>query len=333
MAMQDNTRGAIKHLKHLVYSPKIPIDSFRTKMKKEFSSVFLPNKVELTQYNYANINCDILVPELYSSNRILLYIHGGCYVGGSRESYRTFCSSLASKAFSRVVVPEYRLSPEYKYPCAIEDIQSVFRALFTEEQIACSLNSDDGKSIYPEFILVADGSAASLVFSLLFNLRDKYLSCIKNVILFSPWLDVSESSRILSAKKMSDKVLSADIIRYCSQEYTYAANTNSPSISPLLAEDEMLKNLPPIFIQMGEDEILLEDAKYFIERLKECGNECTLDVWKNMMYMFQMADSYLSCSHLAMDKVGRIITNHNEGLEKVKIENQPTLEFSLNSEA
>lgn len=332
--MSKNDRhGAVKLLKSLTYSPKVTIETYRSKMEADFKSVFLPNKVEYSEYKYGNIACDILVPEIYSSNRILIYLHGGCYTGGSRSVYRNFCASLASKSYSRVVIPEYRLAPEFQYPCAIEDIQSVFKAVFTEEQIACSLNSEPGKIIFPEIILAADGSAASLIFSLLFNLRDRYRSCIKHVVLFSPWLDVSPESRILSAKKAADEVMNADIIRHSLSEYTYGANTATAAVSPLLAEDDMLKDLPPVYIQMGEKEILLEDAKAFTQRLLDCGNQCTLDVWPKMMYMFQMADQYLASSHLATDKIGKIVTNYTAGSKAIEIENKPVLEYSLQSES
>lgn len=333
MSMHNDRRGAIKKLKLLTFNSKTPLDVFRSKMEAEYKTVFLPNKVERTEYKYGNIVCDVLSPEIYASNRILIYIHGGCYAGGSRVSYRDFCSSLASKCYSRVVVPEYRLAPEYQYPCAAEDIQAVFRSVFTEEQIACSLNSEPGTIVLPEVIIAADGSAASLACSLIFNLRDKYRNCITHLVLFSPWLDVSPQSEILTAKKAVDEVMSADVIRNSCAGYTYGANTANPALSPLLAEDEMLKNFPPVFIQMGEKEILLNDAKKFTQRLIDVGNECTLDVWPKMMYMFQMADKYLATSHLALDKVGKVVTNYTAGEKAIEVINKPVLQYGLRSES
>lgn len=329
MAMFNDRRGAIKKLKLLTYNPKSSVDSFRAKLEEEFRTVFLPNKVELTEYKYGNIMCDVLSPEIYSSNRILIYVHGGCFTGGSRASWRSFCSSIANKTYSRVVVPEYRLAPSYPYPAAIEDIQSVFRAVFTEEQIACSLNSEDGKAKLPEIIIGADGSGASIALSLVFNLREKYRSCIKNVILFSPWLDVSPNSRLLTAKKACDEVMSAEVIRKSCGDYTYGANTASPSVSPLLADVELLEQFPPVFIQMGEKEILLEDAVAFQKKLVEAGNQCVLDVWPDMMYMFQMADEYISQSHLALDKIGKIVTGNTCGEKALEFINKPVLEHGL----
>lgn len=333
MTIENNRRSAIKKLKLLTFNSKTTVDSYREKLEEEFKTMFLPNKVECTEYKYGNIKCDVLAPEIYSSNRILIYIHGGCFVGGSRASYRNFCASIASKTFSRVVIPEYRLAPAYPCPAAIEDIQNVFRAVYTEEQVTCSLNSTPEHTLEPEIIIAADGSAASLACSLLFNLKDKYRAGIKNVILFSPWLDLSPSSRIFSAKKSSDEVMSADVLKRSCTEYTFSINTTSPTVSPLLATDEQLVNFPPVFIQMGQKEILLEDAKAFAERLTNAGNTCILDAWPKMMYMFQMADEYLHESHLALDKIGKFITDQNETSEGVQFVNQPKLEFSLRSEA
>ena len=334
MEIQNDRKAAIKKLKLLTYNSKSNIDSFRQKMEEAFTSTFLPNGVERTEYKYGNIDCDILAPEIYSSNRIMIYIHGGCFSGGSRKTYRTFCSSLATKCYCRVVIPEFRLSPAYPCPAAIEDIQAVFRSLFTEEQIQASLNTEKGTSPkLPEIIIAADGSGASIACALLYNLRDRYKTCISHVVFFSPWLDLSPASKIMSSKKISDEVLSQDTFKKSVTDYTYVENTKIPSVSPLLADDEQLKGFPPLLIQMGSKEILLEDAKEFASRLKENGCVCELDIWKNMMFMFQMADEYLHESHLALDKVGKVVTQDSSGIESVEIQNKPKLEHSLHSEA
>ena len=334
MEIQYDRKAAIKKLRLLTYNSKSNIDSFRQKMEETFSTVFLPNGVERSEYKYGNVDCDILSPEMYSSNRIMIYIHGGCFSGGSRKTYRAFCSSLASKCFCRVVIPEFRLSPAYPCPAAIEDVQAVFRSLFTEEQISASLNSDKGSSPkLPEIVIAADGSGATIACALLYNLRERYRNCISHVVLFSPWLNLSPDSKIMSAKKISDEVLNQDVFKKSTTDYTYSENTKIPSVSPLLAEDSQLENFPPTFIQMGEKEILLDDAKAFAARLKENGNVCELDIWPDMMFMFQMADEFLHESHLALDKVGKIVTQDTAGVETVEIENKPKLEHSLHSEA
>lgn len=330
MPNKNDRKSAIKKLKLLTYTSKSEVTSFRKKLDDGFRTVFLPNNVECSQRTYGNTECDILAPEIYSSNRIMLYIHGGSFVGGSAVAYRSFCSSIATKCFCRVVIPEYRLAPTYPYPAPIEDIQEVFRALFTEEQIACSLN---GLTANPEIIIAADGSAASIACSFLFNLRERYRKCIKQVIFFSPWLNVSQNSKLLTTRKMCDEVMSGDTLRKSSCDYTFGTNTNSPFVSPLLAENEQLMDFPPLFIQMGEKEILLDDAKQFTKRMVELGNKCELDVWDDMFFMFQMADEFIYESHLALDKIGEIVTKDDSSNKIMEFQNKPKLEKSLNSEA
>ena len=336
MAVENDRKGAIKKLKLLTYGAKskVTVEDFREKLDENYRSVFNPNGVECTEHKYGNVDCDVLAPEIYSSNRIMLYIHGGSFVGGSRVAYRSLCSSLATKCFCRTVVPEYRLAPTYPYPAANEDIQSVFRALFTEEQVNSSLDAEKGeKPKLPEILIAADGSAASIACSLILNLRDKYRSCIKHLILFSPWLDVSSTSPLISQKKQRDEVMSGEILKKSSLVYTYESNLVNPFVSPLYAEEEMLKHFPPVYIQMGEKEILLNDAKTFCEKLKRCGNECVLDVWPDMVFMFQMADEYFKESHLAIDRIGKVITEQLTGERTTKVTNTPKLENSLRAEA
>lgn len=334
MAVVNDRKGAVKKLKCLAYTSKSETTAFREKIEKTFYTPILPNGVECSEVTYGGIPCDVLSPEIYASNRVVLYVHGGSFVGGSRASYRCFCSSLASKSCARVVIPEFRLAPAYPYPSALEDIQSVFRALYTEEQVTSSLgNEKNSPAASPEFIVAADGSGASIVLALLFNLRERYRQCISNVILFSPWLNLSSSSSILSAKKLSDDIISSDVLRKSSSVYTYEANTESPLVSPILATDEQLLNFPPVFIQMGDTEILKDDALAFAERLRSLGNVVDVDLWPDMMFMFQMADDLIPESHLAMDKIGKILTGNRSGKDTVKVENKPRLEQSIHSEA
>lgn len=334
MALVNDRKGAVKKLKCFAYTSKSETAAFRDKIEKTFYTPILPNGVEFTEVNYGGVNCDVLSPEIYASNRVIIYIHGGSFVGGSRASYRGFCASLASKSCARLVLPEFRLAPTFPYPAALEDIQAVYKALYTEEQVTSSLgNEGAGCNPHPEFIIAADGSGASIALALLFNLRERFRQCISRVVLFSPWLNISSDSPLLTAKKMSDDIISSDVLRKSSSVYTYEANSSTALVSPLLASDEQLQNFPPVFIQMGDTEILKDDAIAFSERLTALGNECVVDLWPDMMFMFQMADEDLRESHLALDRIGKILTSQVRGSDEEKVENKPRLEQSIHSEA
>lgn len=327
-------QAAIKKLRLLMYTPKSDVDTFRMKIEDAFKTVFVPNRVECGDHDYGGIACDLLVPEVYASRRIILYVHGGSFVGGSRASYRAFAASIANAASCRAVVPEMRLAPTHAFPAALEDIQTVFRSLYTEEQVAQSLDSDSiASEVLPEIILVADGSGASLALALMLSLRGRFRASVRQIILFSPWLDISSESPVVSAHKLSDEIVSSEDLRRCGDVYTYTANLNNPLVSPLKAAPESFAEFPPIYIQMGEKEILLRDAKKFSELMKSAGVECTLDVWPEMVHLFQMADEYLEESHLAIEKVGEIIIKYGKKSENSVSDGSLQLEHSLHSDA
>ncbi len=334
MNKNDDRKAAVKKLRSLVYSTKQNVEVYRKKLDETFYVPVLPNHVEFTEHAYNGIQCDVLMPVVYSSNRIMIYVHGGAFVGGSRKAWRGFCSSVATACSCRVVVPEYRLAPAYAFPAAMEDLQSVFRSVFTEEQIACSLDSGDGKgNMLPEIVIAADGSGASIAMALVLSLRERYRACISNVILFSPWLNMSPDSEIIKGKKVHDEILSGDCIRRGGDVYTYTGNLENQMVSPVFASEENLKGFPDVYIQMGEKEILLEDAKTFKTKIEACGGKCVLDVVPDMMFMFQMADEYLSEAHLAIERIGKLITSRQDETDEETLNRAPVLEDSLKSEA
>lgn len=316
-SIQDR-KAALKKLKKLVYSTKQDLENFRNEFEKTFYTPILPNGVECSEHKHANVSCDLLMPDVYAAEKIMIYIHGGSFVGGSRKAYRSFCASLAAATSCRVVIPEFRLAPSYTFPKGIEDLQMVFRSVFTEEQIARSIDSANGKkSDQPEIIIAADGSGASMAMALVLSLRERYRECISRVILFSPWLNLASDSPIIANKKIKDEIISGDLLRRCADIYTYETNLTNPLVSAVLASDESLAGFPPVYIQMGEKEILLEDAMLLQHNLKKANCECEIDVWPNMMFMFQMADEYIEESHLAIEKIGKLITRQkNQAIQK-----------------
>ncbi|OJF76663.1 MAG: hypothetical protein BKP49_05740 [Treponema sp. CETP13] len=291
---ENDKKKAIKKLKKLVYNPKQSIASFREKFEETLETPFLPNRVECESTTIGGIACDVLTPDIYSKERVILYIHGGCYIAGSPKSYRGFCSSLAFSSNTKVIIPQIRLAPKHPYPAALEDLKKVLQVLYRKD---------------PQILLGADGSGASIALSLAFSLKCKFRTKLQQIILFSPWFDISADSEAIkcSQKKNKDKLISPEVLRRCAELYTYGSNQNQPYVSPMYASEEMLKGLPEVYIQLGQEELLLFDVEVFESKLKRAGVPCTIDIWKNMIYMFQMADEYLEESHLAMEIVGNHI--------------------------
>ena len=305
--MFKDLRAATRKLRLLSFTTFDKVDNFREKIEKSFSTVFLPNHVECNEREFGGVMCDVLVPEVYSSKRIMLYIHGGSFVGGSRDSWRNFCASLANVSSCRVVVPEFRLAPTHLFPSSIEDIKSVAENLIAEEKTALSLEEDENNR-KPEIIIAGDGSGASIACALLLRMGESAKTDIKELLLFSPWLDLSSTSPFMSGRKITDEVIGSDCLRRSADVYADEADLDKAEISILRASDEELSRFPSVYIQMGSKEILLSQAKAFSTKLSGVGVKCTLDVWDGMPFMFQMADEYLPESHLAIEKIGKHFT-------------------------
>ena len=321
--MNNDRRAAVKKLRNFYLSPKIEIEDFRRRIDDAFSAVFLPNNVDCEERLCGGVKCDVLSPVMFSSNRVLLYVHGGSFVAGSRSSYRPFVAALANATASKAFLPEFRLAPAHPFPAASEDIQNVFQSIFIEVETALSMSSDDDSEKKPEILVMADTSGASIAMSLLFGLKENFRSAIRQVILFSPWLDFSPDNDMFTSKKVADEVFTADSVRYAVENYTHQENFQNPLVSPLKAGRDLILDFPPVYIQMGEKEIFYDDAVMFQSMLRNIGRKCELDVTKGMMPMFQMADEYLNEAHLAVEKIGRLITakdHSNESVREIQLE-------------
>lgn len=301
-------RKAIKKLKSLVLSPKMEVEPFNEKLEQLLTSPRTPAGVDCREKSFGGVVCDVLSPEVMASNRLILYIHGGGFIAGSRSSWRSFCSSFAAEASTQLILPEYRLAPQHPYPAALDDIQIVFREIL-ERKVRPHNNET-------KVILAADGSGASLALALIQTLTEELRQRITSVILISPWLDMNPQSEYLVHKKNFDGVLSAETLLRCGKYYTEEENLAKPLISPLYVEQFNLKSFPPVYIQCGDEEITLEGNQAFQQKLETNGIPCTLDLWPEMMFMFQMAHEYLPQAHFAIHRIGQYIQKLNKTLDQ-----------------
>ena len=301
-------RKAIKKLRALVLPPKLEPEPFKTRLEQTLSSPYLPARVDCREKVFGGVTCDVLSPEVMASSRTILYVHGGGFVAGSRASWRNFCASLAAESSTQLVLPEYRLAPQFPYPAALEDIQIVFREI--HEKLLRGGNEE------AQIIVAADGSGASLALALVQTLMENLRQKIKSVVLLSPWLDLNPQSRFLAHKKANDGVLTPDDIFRCGRHYTSEDNLGKPLISPFYVENFNLRQFPPVYIQCGGEEVTVEGIQSFRKKLDENEIPCTLDIWPEMMFMFQMAHEHLPQAHFAVQRLGTYIQKLNKASDQ-----------------
>lgn len=329
MEIKQDRKAALKKIKTLSYSQKVDTESFRKKIEETFSTDYIPGKVEITEKEFGGVSCSIICPELFSANRAMIYIHGGNFIAGSRQSWTSFCSTFATATSTKIILPEFRLAPEHPFPAQAEDIENVFKSVLLSEKINLKMNSTDDIDLKedkekPEIIIAADSSGASIALSFLLGLDKKYLSEISKIILLSPILEYSFDDATVALKKLKDEVTNAESIRQCACMYTYESNISSYSVSPIKAEDSLYEGFPEFYIQCGAKELMLPYNKQFELKLARSGVKCTLDIVEDMMFLFQLADESLMEAYESITRIGDWI-NFRGGETKEEIEERKRL--------
>ena len=296
MEIKVDRKAALKKVKTLVLPKKGAVDAFRARLERAFKTDFLPNRVDLVERKVGGVMCDILTPELLAAGRLMLYVHGGSFVGGSCACWRSFCATLSHASSSKLIVPEFRLPPSHPFPCSVEDIESVFRETAADPTVK-------------ELIVAADGSGAALACGLILRMKKEERGAVKKLVLLSPWLDLSPEA--FTARKIKDEVLTADDMKRAAELYTYSSNLSNPLVSPLKASDEELELFPETYVQCGGKEALLATSRAFCERLVSVGVKAQLDVFPSMMFSFQLADEFLTEAHTALERIGHNFSEHS----------------------
>ncbi|NMY51680.1 alpha/beta hydrolase [Pseudomonas sp. WS 5011] len=235
-----------------------------------------------------------LIPEGEQANEAVLYLHGGAYVSGSLESHRSLASNIAKSSKVRVLLVEYRLAPEHPYPAAIDDATKAFEWIQAEHSIPAD-----------RIIIIGDSAGGGLTLATAMRLRDtsKRLPC--SLICLSPWTDLSLSGESIKTMLKKDPFFSnTDFVAQAALDYAGSMSLESAEISPLFGS---LKGLPPIFIQVGSDEILLSDSLRLANLARISGVDVQVKVWRGMWHVWQSFGNWMPESRDAIAEVGYII--------------------------
>jgi len=283
-------RQAGKLFRKAAYNPKVQIKTHRSNYDSLLGTAFLPNNIDRKEVDIGPVTADLLVPELAIGKRTILYAHGGGFVAGSRFASRNLCASLAHESASRLLLPEYRLAPEYPFPAAVEDLYKSYAWLLHQGTVPSDI------------IFAGDGSGANLVLSLMHHLVSEHIHLPSAVILLSPWVNLACDSASCTARKSTDPVHSREALSALALQYTYQSNFANPRVSPVLGGYE---GFPPMYIQCGSEEILVDDAKQLAAKAAEERVAVTLDIRAGMWHLFQAIDSLTPMAHLAVREIGR----------------------------
>ncbi|MEG3089277.1 alpha/beta hydrolase fold domain-containing protein [Sphingomonas sp. PB4P5] len=237
------------------------------------------------------------VPSEAVPGKAILYLHGGCYVIGSAAAYRGFASQIAARAKAATFVADYRLAPEHPFPTAFEDAR---RAL-------------DGMQAagFDTVALVGDSAGGGLGLAVLASSAAATRAVAAAV--FSPWIDLSLSGATMESRAAVDPILSRAALQQAVNQYLVSGDPHDPRVNTMSGE---LANLPPVRIDVGDDEVLLDDTLRF-HALADAAQRppCDVHVWKGMIHVFPANVGMLKAAPEALDGVGAFLRDAL-GIEK-----------------
>ena len=225
----------------------------------------------------------------------VLYLHGGAYVLGSAADSAGLASDVSRRVGARAISVDYRLAPEHPFPAAIDDAVAAYRALLDEGRPSAKI------------AFVGESAGGGLVAATLVALKEAKLPQPSSATVFSPWTDLTVSGASATGKADVDPALTAEALRIRARDYLGELEATTPLASPIFAD---LTGLPPLLIQVGSHEVLLDDAVRLAARAAEHDVPVQLQVWPEVPHVFQGFVALLDDADHALNDAAAFIKRH-----------------------
>ncbi len=224
--------------------------------------------------------------------RVIMFLHGGGYISGSLDSHRHMVAQAGREARARTLALGYRLAPEHPFPAALEDAIAGYRFLLSQ-------------GLEPKHIAVAGESAGGgLAIATLVSVRDADLALPACTWCSSPWVDLEASGDSMTTKAPVDPLIQKPYSLELAAAYLNGADPRTPLASPIYAE---LKGLPPMLIQVGSAETLLDDAVRLARVAGAADVRVTLEIWPDMIHAWHLFYQQVAAGRHALAAVGAFI--------------------------
>jgi epsilon-lactone hydrolase len=249
------------------------VDEQRAAMAKLASDAPPPEGVTVTTGSLGGVAAEWLAPAGAPADAAVLYLHGGGYCTGSLDSHRDLAARIAVAAGCTVVTLDYGLAPEHPHPVAVTDATAAFRALL-----------DSGVNA-GRTAIAGDSAGGGLTMATLLALRGTDTPLPGAAVCLSPWVDLTQTAPSFETMAERDPMVTREGLDTMAAAFLGDTDPRAELASPLFATD--LGGLPPVLIEVGEHEVLLDDATRLADRLRDAGGAVTLTVWPEMIHVFQ----------------------------------------------
>lgn len=234
-----------------------------------------------------------VAPRAQTSDMVVLYVHGGGFVFGSPTAYSALAGQMARRLGARVILPRYRLAPEHPFPAAFDDICTAWQSLLKS-------------GISPDKIVIGgDSAGGALTLSLLGQLAEEDAPMPASAFCFSPLTDVTYSGESFGKNAKAEAVLPAERAHDMCAMYLSGAEVTDPRISPLFGRFE---GVPPVWITVGDTEILYDDGRRMAQVLRDDGVEVTLQVQRDLPHVWPLFHNILPEARQTLDDLVEWIT-------------------------
>jgi len=248
--------------------------------------------MRVEQIDIDGMRAEWICPVDARREQVILHLHGGGYVSGSIEAYRGMGGLLAGCAGVRVLLPAYRLAPEYPYPAALDDALKAYHWLLAQGYKPANI------------ILCGDSAGGGLSLATVLAIRDQHAQLPAGVVCLSPWADLTLKSGTHTSKAKTEAVLNTEVLREWALSYTGAENLSNPLVSPVFAD---FHGFPPLFIQVGSEEILLDDALQLAEKARAAGVQVEIKVWDGLWHVWLILGKRLPENRQTFVEIGQFV--------------------------
>ena len=282
-------RDMMKNMMDSAMGHKIQTGEYRMDPKEP--AWICPPDYEYEIVGMEHFKMEYLRPAGVCTGRVILQLHGGGYIGPMKNIYRDFAIQYCRRSFGGdVLTVDYRVAPEHPYPAAAEDAMKAWNYLMLLGYGA------------RDVIITGDSAGGNLALSLVLKLKEQERLLPRGIVLMSPWTDLTGEGKTFQTKAELDPVLDKEYIDRMTRAYAPDRDLTDPYISPLFGD---FHGFPPVYIQVGENEILLDDSLRLYKNLIKAGVAANIDRFPGMWHVFQM--SPFKKASEAMDKNAEFI--------------------------
>ncbi|MFF1409122.1 alpha/beta hydrolase [Streptomyces sp. NPDC058289] len=282
-------------MRQVPFDGSLPPEQMRKDFEAQMTSGPAPAGVTVTPSVLGGRPALTVEPEGGSATGTILYFHGGAWVFGSPATALHLTAALVRRTGVRAVSVDYRLAPEHPFPAAVEDGLAAYRDLLDQGVPA------------ERIVLAGESAGGGLGVTTLLTAREAGLPMPAAAAVFSPGLDATLSGESMTTKHDADPLFTRADLAAVFAHYLAAQDPAQPLLSPALHAD--LTGLPPLLLQAGSNEVLLDDSTRFAARAAAAGVDVLLDVTADVPHVFQAFAGLLDEADAALDRAGRFITD------------------------